>query len=207
MVQHSARLEMVAAGDDPTSISTADRAKLVQAVALRAGVPTADVTLSVVAASLLLVFEIRAPSAANAGTMVANLIEVFQTPESANAVLADTGVVVVAAPTVKAVERTVQAPDGSQSLPTADIIGFGSAALVVLGAGGCWLYYRRKKKKSEETGGPTINIFVGGAQRLSGILSTVTAKDGKSLLQGQKEVSVENLAEEKSTAGLATSSI
>jgi hypothetical protein len=101
---------MVAAGDDPSAIPEQTRDQMVQQFATLAGVPPSAVRLTVVAASLLLTFEITSYSATEVEQAVTTLSSALTTPESASAVLSGTGVDIITAPAVSNFTRIVEFP-------------------------------------------------------------------------------------------------
>lgn len=109
--QHVVRVEMVAAGDNPQSISAAQRTQLAAAIANRAQVGVARVSVNVIAASLLLVFEVSAIDAPDASAIAARLVAAMPAPEDANTVLAaalaTAGIAIITAPQVQVNMRYV----------------------------------------------------------------------------------------------------
>ena len=114
---------MVAAGDDPSAITEVTRTEMIEQFAALANVPAPFVRLDIVAASLLLTFEITSPVAEEVAQAITAVSSQLTTPESANAALpalssAGTGVAIITAPTVsQATTRNVQAPDAPPSAP------------------------------------------------------------------------------------------
>ena len=145
---HVATLTMVASGDNPGSLSAATREQIVRQVASLADVPISAVRLTVVAASLLLLFEITSYTAADSTRAANALSSALPTPEQASAVLmSGTGVAIITAPVVEQSTRLVQAPtppppslpplapvDGDYQM-TADGGGLGSTFTAALAGG------------------------------------------------------------------------
>ena len=104
---------MVASGDSPADIDAAARSAMADAVAQRAGVESSRVRVSIVAASLLIVFEIVGLPSRDASTDLAtDLTDQISTPEAASTLLATAApnLVIVTAPTALATVTIVVAP-------------------------------------------------------------------------------------------------
>ena len=108
---------MVAAGDDPAALTPVMRTQLAASVAAAADVPASDVTLRVVAASLLLIFDIAVDTAAASKGIAASLAARMATPEAATMLVSVAGVTVIATPATRALVETVLAPSPSPPPP------------------------------------------------------------------------------------------
>ena len=108
---------MVAAGDDPAALTQVMRTQLAASVAAAADVPVSGVTLRVVAASLLLVFDVAVDTAAASKGLAASLAARMATPEAATRLVSVDGVTVIATPATRALVETVLAPSPSPPPP------------------------------------------------------------------------------------------
>ena len=108
---------MVAAGDDPAALTPVMRTQLAASVAAAADVPVSGVTLRVVAASLLLIFDIAVDTAAASKGLAASLAARMATPEAATRLVSVAGVTVIATPATRALVETVLAPSPSPPPP------------------------------------------------------------------------------------------
>ena len=108
---------MVAAGDDPTALTPVMRTQLAASVAAAADVPVSGVTLRVVAASLLLIFDVAVDTAAASKGLAASLAARMATPEAATMLVSVAGVTVIATPATRALVETVLAPSPSPPPP------------------------------------------------------------------------------------------
>ena len=108
---------MVAAGDDPTALTPVMRTQLAASVAAAADVPASAVTLRVVAASLLLIFDVAVDTAAASKGIAASLAARMATPEAATMLVSVAGVTVIATPATRALVETVLAPSPSPPPP------------------------------------------------------------------------------------------
>ena len=108
---------MVAAGDDPTALTPVMRTQLAASVAAAADVPASAVTLRVVAASLLLIFDVAVDTAAASKGLAASLAARMATPEAATRLVSVAGVTVIATPATRALVETVLAPSPSPPPP------------------------------------------------------------------------------------------
>ena len=108
---------MVAAGDDPAALTPVMRTQLAASVAAAADVPVSGVTLRVVAASLLLIFDVAVDTAAASKGLAASLAARMATPEAATRLVSVDGVTVIATPATRALVETVLAPSPSPPPP------------------------------------------------------------------------------------------
>ena len=108
---------MVAAGDDPAALTQVMRTQLAASVAAAADVPVSGVTLRVVAASLLLIFDVAVDTAAASNGLAASLAARMATPEAATRLVSVDGVTVIATPATRALVETVLAPSPSPPPP------------------------------------------------------------------------------------------
>ena len=108
---------MVAAGDDPAALTPVMRTQLAASVAAAADVPVSGVTLRVVAASLLLIFDVAVDTAAASKGLAASLAARMATPEAATMLVSVAGVTVIATPATRALVETVLAPSPSPPPP------------------------------------------------------------------------------------------
>ena len=108
---------MVAAGDDPAALTRVMRTQLAASVAAAADVPVSGVTLRVVAASLLLIFDVAVDTAAASNGLAASLAARMATPEAATRLVSVDGVTVIATPATRALVETVLAPSPSPPPP------------------------------------------------------------------------------------------
>ena len=108
---------MVAAGDDPAALTPVMRTQLAASVAAAADVPVSGVTLRVVAASLLLIFDVAVDTAAASNGLAASLAARMATPEAATRLVRVDGVTVIATPATRALVETVLAPSPSPPPP------------------------------------------------------------------------------------------
>ena len=108
---------MVAAGDDPAALTPVMRTQLAASVAAAADVPVSGVTLRVVAASLLLIFDVAVDTAAASKGLAASLAARMATPEAATRLVRVDGVTVIATPATRALVETVLAPSPSPPPP------------------------------------------------------------------------------------------
>ena len=108
---------MVAAGDDPAALTPVMRTQLAASVAAAADVPVSGVTLRVVAASLLLIFDVAVDTAAASKGIAASLAARMATPEAATMLVSVAGVTVIATPATRALVETVLAPSPSPPPP------------------------------------------------------------------------------------------
>ena len=108
---------MVAAGDDPAALTQVMRTQLAASVAAAADVPVSGVTLRVVAASLLLIFDVAVDTAAASKGLAASLAARMATPEAATRLVSVDGVTVIATPATRALVETVLAPSPSPPPP------------------------------------------------------------------------------------------
>ena len=108
---------MVAAGDDPAALTQVMRTQLAASVAAAADVPVSGVTLRVVAASLLLIFDVAVDTAAASKGLAASLAARMATPEAATRLVRVDGVTVIATPATRALVETVLAPSPSPPPP------------------------------------------------------------------------------------------
>ena len=108
---------MVAAGDDPAALTPVMRTQLAASVAAAADVPVSGVTLRVVAASLLLIFDVAVDTAAASKGLAASLAARMATPEAATRLVSVAGVTVIATPATRALVETVLAPSPSPPPP------------------------------------------------------------------------------------------
>ena len=108
---------MVAAGDDPAALTPVMRTQLAASVAAAADVPVSGVTLRVVAASLLLIFDVAVDTAAASHGLAASLAARMATPEAATMLVSVAGVTVIATPATRALVETVLAPSPSPPPP------------------------------------------------------------------------------------------
>ena len=108
---------MVAAGDDPAALTRVMRTQLAASVAAAADVPVSGVTLRVVAASLLLIFDVAVDTAAASKGLAASLAARMATPEAATMLVSVAGVTVIATPATRALVETVLAPSPSPPPP------------------------------------------------------------------------------------------
>ena len=108
---------MVAAGDDPAALTRVMRTQLAASVAAAADVPVSGVTLRVVAASLLLIFDVAVDTAAASKGLAASLAARMATPEAATRLVRVDGVTVIATPATRALVETVLAPSPSPPPP------------------------------------------------------------------------------------------
>ena len=108
---------MVAAGDDPAALTRVMRTQLAASVAAAADVPVSGVTLRVVAASLLLIFDVAVDTAAASKGLAASLAARMATPEAATRLVSVDGVTVIATPATRALVETVLAPSPSPPPP------------------------------------------------------------------------------------------
>jgi len=108
---------MVAAGDDPAALTQVMRTQLAASVAAAADVPVSGVTLRVVAASLLLIFDVAVDTAAASKGLAASLAARMATPEAATRLVSVAGVTVIATPATRALVETVLAPSPSPPPP------------------------------------------------------------------------------------------
>ena len=108
---------MVAAGDDPAALTQVMRKQLAASVAAAADVPVSGVTLRVVAASLLLIFDVAVDTAAASNGLAASLAARMATPEAATRLVRVDGVTVIATPATRALVETVLAPSPSPPPP------------------------------------------------------------------------------------------
>ena len=108
---------MVAAGDDPAALTRVMRTQLAASVAAAADVPVSGVTLRVVAASLLLIFDVAVDTAAASKGLAASLAARMATPEAATRLVSVDGVTVIATPATRALVVTVLAPSPSPPPP------------------------------------------------------------------------------------------
>ena len=148
------RLQFVLAGDDPAELTAEVRLATAQAIAKLANVHLSSVRISIVAASLLAVFDLTGISTETASIAPADrLTNQLDTPEKATALLAVANVTVIALPTVRPVAATVEAsppdvpPSGSGSDATVIVAAVASAVVVpmlVLG----FVYHRHQRKRS-----------------------------------------------------------
>ena len=109
---------MVAAGDDPAALTPVMRTQLAASVAAAADVPVSGVTLRVVAASLLLIFDVAVDTAAASKGLAASLAARMATPEAATMLVSVAGVTVIATPATRALVETVLAPSPSPPSPS-----------------------------------------------------------------------------------------
>ena len=93
---------MLAAGD-VSAFTAAMKEEVALALAIAAGVPVADVTVTVTAGSVRILADIKTASAADAMAASTSLGTELSTPEAATALLAAASVTITAAPTVAAV--------------------------------------------------------------------------------------------------------
>lgn len=117
MQAHKTQLRILLAGDDPSALN---KDELRVAIAREAGVGLSAVTVRVVAASLLLLFDISVASASAADGLAKTLLDRMPTPESTTAVLQAQGVdgvQAIAAPQAEAFEEIVLAPSPSPPPP------------------------------------------------------------------------------------------
>ena len=108
-----ARVEVIAAGDSPDAITPAMRTSLEAAMAQQAGVAPSLVSLRIVQASLLLIFEIATQTRAASLSLATQLEAAMPTPAAAQAIVNAAGVgavTVVSAPAVTSVVSTVLMP-------------------------------------------------------------------------------------------------
>lgn len=160
---------MVAAGDTPDAITDDQRALMVAKIAQTAGVPASAVRLTIVAASILLIFEITAPDAPTASTIVETFSAQVATPEQANALMAGASpVTIITAPAVKKLVTLVQAPEqppppstpppadpvaqGGQSSSGAVVGGVVAAVAVILIVAAALAVRRRQRAKGMALG-------------------------------------------------------
>ena len=108
---------MVAAGDDPAALTPVMRTQLAASVAAAADVPVSGVTLRVVAASLLLIFDVAVDTAAASKGLAASLAARMATPEDATRLVSVANVTVIATPATRALVETVLAPSPSPPPP------------------------------------------------------------------------------------------
>ena len=108
---------MVAAGDDPAALTRVMRTQLAASVAAAADVPVSGVTLRVVAASLLLIFDVAVDTAAASKGLAASLAARMATPEAATRLVSVANVTVIATPATRALVETVLAPSPSPPPP------------------------------------------------------------------------------------------
>ena len=108
---------MVAAGDDPAALTQVMRTQLAASVAAAADVPVSGVTMRVVAASLLLIFDVAVDTAAASNGLAASLAARMATPEAATRLVSVDGVTVIATPATRALVETVLAPSPSPPPP------------------------------------------------------------------------------------------
>ena len=108
---------MVAAGDDPAALTPVMRTQLAASVAAAADVPVSGVTLRVVAASPLLIFDVAVDTAAASKGLAASLAARMATPEAATRLVSVAGVTVIATPATRALVETVLAPSPSPPPP------------------------------------------------------------------------------------------
>lgn len=111
---------MVASGDNPTEIDADARLAMAEAVAERAGVDSSRVRVSIVAASLLIVFDIVGLPSQDASTALAtDLANQISTPEAASMLLATAApnLTIVTTPTALPTVTTVVAPSTPPSSP------------------------------------------------------------------------------------------
>ena len=124
MEAHSARIEVIVAGASPDDISSAARESMVAAVAAQAGVATSDVSVRVVAGSLLLIFDIAAASLSASQSIATSLAAAMPTPEAAQGILTSGGsgaaaaISIVSAPTTSAIVTKVLVPLPSAPPPS-----------------------------------------------------------------------------------------
>ena len=108
---------MVAAGDDPAALTQVMRTQLAASVAAAADVPVSGVTLRVVAASLLLIFDVAVDTAAASHGLAASLAARMATPEAATRLVSVADVTIIATPATRALVETVLAPSPSPPPP------------------------------------------------------------------------------------------
>jgi len=151
----------VLAGDDPAELTAEVRLAMAEAVAKFANVHPSSVRISIVAASLLAVFDLTGISTEAASIALADrLTSQLDTTEKATALLAVANVTVIALPTVRPVAATVEAPNAPPLASPPDLppLGSGSDTTVIAAAAASavvvpmlilgFLYHRHQRKRS-----------------------------------------------------------
>ena len=108
---HRTRVEISAAGS-VADVTQADKVEIANAIAASAGVEPSSVSVTVVAASVLIIAEIITASADEASAAMVKLQEDMSTPEATTAMLSSASIEVVSTPAV-----TTVATSESQSTP------------------------------------------------------------------------------------------